>query len=91
MALMQAIELVWHNLPSVASLREASLEEISQQYDKPFRVLAYSPIYSSQDPMKYRVMDFQFLKIATEVTGIAVLPEEIVAVEPIEFDQTELP
>ena len=32
------------------------------------RVLCFSPSYSSDDPMRFRVLDAQFLKIASDVT-----------------------
>ena len=32
------------------------------------RVLAFSPIYKVGDPMRYRVLDAQFIGISTDVT-----------------------
>lgn len=39
------------------------------------RVLAFSPDYVNDDPMRFRTMDSQFLKICSDVTHVAVLEE----------------
>jgi len=32
------------------------------------RVLAFSPLYAKDDPMRYRILEGQFLKLCREVT-----------------------
>jgi hypothetical protein len=41
--------------------------------DKCTRVMTFSPVYAEGDPMRYRIMDQQFLKLCGDVTHVAII------------------
>lgn len=39
-----------------------------------YRILAYSPAYEENHPMRFRILDSQFFRISTEATHWAFIP-----------------